>query len=69
MHLKFRCLDYCSSHFEYHGLINGNQCACGAERPDEKYKKAESHCGTACPGDGNANCGGADNRVNVYKIK
>ena len=67
----FRCFDHCSTRGDdYYGLIWEKQCSCGNNKPDDKYKKAESHCGTVCPGDSSAKCGGGSgtNRVNIYQI-
>ena len=67
--MKFRCFDQCSlSGDTYYGLMWGNQCECGSVKPDDSNKKADSHCGTACPGDPSAKCGGPGNSINLYQI-
>ena len=52
----------------YFGLIFGEQCSCGNDKPPEKYKKEETHCKRRCPGDNNYKCGGSGNRMNIYQI-
>ena len=64
-----RCFDHCSSNGkDFYGLVYGDQCQCGNTKPNSSYKKAESYCGTTCPGDSSAKCGGSDNRSNIYQI-
>lgn len=63
------CLRIChKKSMPYAGLMAGNGCKCGNERPRDSQKKLESDCNISCDGDPSIPCGGPSRKA-VYYIR
>ncbi|KAI1760728.1 hypothetical protein GGR53DRAFT_63915 [Hypoxylon sp. FL1150] len=57
-----------SDHYEYAGLMNGDECFCGSQLDPRAPKVSPEECQVPCSGDAGVLCGGSDT-IAVYSRK